>query len=176
MAKRILVQMARFSSLHPVNSVKKVIDSSGKTVIATNSDTVIANVSALAWVDGADANVPLGCKINAIFLSIFVWIDESTQAATPLIDWFIAKNPGSNLTLPNPGATGGNDNRRWVLHEEKGLSNDIGGGGTPMVFKGVIKIPPRIKRMGADDQIVVRIRTTSHVAYFCVKAIYKFFQ
>ncbi len=169
--------MARFSRLHPVNSVKKVIDSSGKTTAAANSDTVVANVSALAWVDGADANVPQGCTISSVFLSLFIWIDESTASATPIVDFFIAKNPGSNLTLPTPGATGGNDNRRWVLHEEKGLSNDITAtGGTPMVFKGVIKIPPRLRRMGADDQLVVRINTANHAAYFCIKCIYKFFQ
>ncbi len=168
--------MGRFSRMRPVNSVKKVVDSSGKTVIATNSLNVLANVAATAWVDAGNSDVPQGCTISSMFISVFVWIDESTNAATPLIDFYVGKNPGTNLVMPDPGAVGGSDNKRWVLHEEKGLSSDIGGGGTPMVFKGVIRIPPRLRRMGKDDQIVLLIRTTNHVAYFCVKAIYKFYQ
>ncbi len=168
--------MARFSRLHPVNSIKKVIDASGALVASTPADVVLANTDTSAWDDGADANVPIGCTISSMFLSVFLYLNASVGVNVPLLEWFICKNPGNNLTMPEPGATGGNDNRRWILHEEKGLSADVGNGGTPMVFKGVIKIPPRLKRMGADDTIFLRILSENHAGFFCVKSIYKFFR
>ncbi len=167
--------MARF--LHPVNSSKKVVDSSGKTVISTVSVSDLADVgTGAAWVDAADVKVPVGCHIHSMYLSVFVVIDESTQAATPLVDWFVCKNLGNNLTFPEPGATGGNDNRRYILHEEKGLTADVGGSGAPMIFRGVIKIPKHLSRFGLQDKFQFRLLTENHVAYFCVKAIYKFYR
>ncbi len=164
-------------SLRPVFSIKKVIDSSGKTVIATASTTVLAAATdGTAWVDAADDSVPQGSSIKSIFLSVFVAIDESTQAATPLIDWYVGKDPGGDLTFPNPGATGGADNRRWIIHEEKGLTADVGGSGMPMIFKGVLKIPRKMQRFGRNDKLFIKLFTTNHVAYFCIKCIYKFYQ
>ncbi len=168
--------MARFSRLRPVNSIKKVVDASGALVASTVSSVVIADVGTTAWVDAADNNVPQGCTISSIFLSIFMQLDASVGAAVPLLEWFFAKNPGTNITLPEPGSTGGDQNRRWILHEEKGLGNDVSNGGTPMVFKGVLKIPPRMRRMGADDSLQLRLLSENHAALFCVKAIYKFYR
>ncbi len=176
MIRKILVTMARFSRLHPVNSVKKVVDASGALAIGAVSINTLANVAPTAWVDAANVDVPEGCHINSIYISLFMYLDESVGVVTPLLEWFICKNPGSNLTFPAPGATGGNDNRRWVLHEEKGLASDVGSGGTPMVFKGVIRIPRGKSRMGMDDQIQLRIVSPNHQAWFCLKAIYKFYQ
>ncbi len=168
--------MARFNRLHPVNSIKKVIDSSGSLTAGSNSDTVLVNTDTSAWADGADADVPIGCTVSSLFLSIFIFLDQTVITDTPLLEWYICKNPGNNLTMPSPGATGGNDNRRWILHEEKGLGADIGDGGGPMVFKGVIKIPPRLRRMGADDTIFVRLLSPNYKGFFCIKSVYKFFR
>jgi len=78
--------------------------------------------------------------------------------------------------MPEPGATGGHDNRRWIMHEEKGLAPDVADGGTPMVFKGVLKIPKGRQRMGADDQLTVRILSEFYAGFFCLKCIYKFYR
>ncbi len=87
--------MARFSRLHPVNSIKKVIDSSGGTLAATNSDVVLVNTDTSAWADGADADVPIGCTVSSIFLSIFFYLNASVGVNTPLLEWYICKNPGN---------------------------------------------------------------------------------
>ncbi len=174
MVKRV---MPRFSSKRPINSIKKVIDASGATVAGTVSVIPLVNVTAgAAWVDAGNVDVPIGCTISSVFLSVFVYLDQTVGVNAPIIDWYIAKNPGTNLTLPSPGATGASDNRRWILHEEKGLSSDVTDGGTPMVFKGVIKIPRGRTRFGADDQLVIRLLTPSHQAFFCIKCIYKFYR
>ncbi len=164
-------------ALRPINSIKKVIDSVGATVASTVSTTVLADATdGTAWVDAGNTSVPQGCHIKSIFISIYIQLDESIGVSNPIIDLYIAKSPGDDLTFPEPGATGGDDNRRWIIHEEKGLSSDIAQGGLPMIFKGVIKIPRKMQRMGRNDALFLKILTENHKAFFCVKCIYKFFQ
>ncbi len=103
-----------------------------------------------------------------------MYILGTSGSTSGVVNWYIWKNPGGQLTTPDPTNTGVSDNRRWILHEEKGLfaTQD----GTPMVFKGVIKIPPRMRRIGDGDEIQVVIQTENDAAEFCVQAIYKFIQ
>ncbi len=165
------------SNKRPIMSVKKVIDASGALVSGAVSDVPVLDVTTgAAWVDSANTSIPIGATVSSIYLSIFVFLDGAIGATSPVIDWFFAKNPANNLTLPLPGATGGNENRRWVMHEEKGLAPSIDDGGTPMVFKGVLKIPRGRQRMGVDDELIIRILSAGHPGFFCLKCIYKFYQ
>ncbi len=165
------------SSKRPIMSVKKVIDALGATVASTVSEIPLADASSgPAWVDAGDSSVPIGCTISSIFLSVFVYLDEAVGVSTPIVDWYFAKEPGNAFTMPEPGLTGGNENRRWIMHEEKGLAPDVGNGGTPMVFKGVLRIPRGRQRMGKDDRLSIHLLTENHKAWFCIKAIYKFYQ
>jgi len=163
--------------LRPINSIKKVIDSSGALVSATVSANVILNTtSGTAWVDAGDSSVPQACHVYGFFLSLYATLDGSPNASTPAINVLIAKNPSGSLTLPTPGATGGNENRRFVIHEIKGLLGFDTVGTTRKLFEGVIRIPKHMQRMGRDDEITVNIRTDAHNGFFCLKAIYKFYQ
>ncbi len=133
-----------------------------------------------------DANVQRSCTINGIFISVF-FITEGGEMANevPLVDWYIIKDPGGNMGatgfsangLPTPGATGANENKRYIMHTEKGLS---GGGnasltGVPMVFKGVIVIPKGFRRMNSGDQISIVARA-NFATKFCVQSIYKWYR
>ncbi len=164
------------SQKRPINSIKKVIDISGALTPGQVSVNPIADAVASAWDDAGDALVPTGCTISSIYFSVFIYSDESTLALPPLLDWYFVKNPGNNLTLPTPGATGGTDNRRWIMHEEKGLAPDVADGGVPMVFKGVLKIPRGRQRMGQDDRLALIVTSANYDAFFCIKAIYKFYR
>ena len=107
-----------------------------------------------------------------MYLSVYTIGDSGSSSG--VVNWYIWKNPSNDLTAPDAGNTGVSDNRRWILHEEKGLfaTQD----GTPMVFKGVIKFPARMRRIGDDDRIQVVIQTENDTAEFCIQAIYKFIQ
>jgi len=164
--------MARMSRLRPINSVKNVVDSEGAILAATTSTSdLVIGVRTLATTINP-IQVPVGAVVNSIFLSVYIL--GSGGSDSEIINWYIAKNPNNSLTLPAPGATGASANRRWILHEEKGIyaTQD----GTPMVFKGVIRIPPKMRRIGDGDRISVLIRSTLGVPNFCIKAIYKFIQ
>ncbi len=160
--------------LRPVNSIKKVVEASGALVAATTSTIdLVATVDGTAWVDAADASVPQGCTVSSIYLSVYGIVNGDGTAA-PIFQWYVGKNPNNQLTMPAPNAAGGNSNRRWIVHSERGLTGNSSG--TPMMFKGVIKLPPRMRRMGRDDHIFLKIISLNFAGAFCIQAIYKFFQ
>jgi len=103
-----------------------------------------------------------------MFLSVFVL--GSTGSASGLVDWFLIKRPASSLAPPVPGATGISPFRKFIIHEEKGIASTQDG--TPMVFKGVIRIPKVYQRVGALDELELHI-VSQFAAQFCIKAIYK---
>ncbi len=157
----------------PVHSIKSIVDSSGGLVGATSSVNDIAvAVNTLPGVTVPN-NVMVGSTINAIYLSVYILGDTGGAGGT--VNWILFKNPANLMAggdLPIPGNTGVASNRRFIFHEEKGLFPSLDG--TPMIFKGWIKIPPRFRRMGDDDKWQVILRTQgTDTANFCVQAIYK---
>ncbi len=134
----------------------------------------------------ADPNgVSKNSKIFSVYLSIFA-ISEGGEVATevPLFDWYLMKDPGTVMQtsgftatgMPTPGATGTHQNKRFILHEEKGLTGggDASLSGVPMVFKGVLKIPPGMQTMRVNDRLTINCRA-NFATKFCGKAIYKWY-
>ncbi len=177
--------MARFRpALHPIISTKNVVDQS--TIIAATTNTVLTTI-----VDTVDAptlaatgSVERGSKVHGIYLSLFIYAEGGEVAnEVPLADWYIIKDQGGNMgstfsatALPTPGATGSNDNKRFVFHEEKGLAGggDASLAGVPMVFKGVIGVPRGYQKCNSGDRIKVCVRT-NFASKLCFKAIYKWY-
>ncbi len=167
----------RLGYKRPVNSLKHVIDVSGETLGGTVSVIPLANV--VRSLDNSNivpVEVESASTIGPMFLSVFVL--GSTGSTSGLVDWYVWKVVGGNVaggSIPDPGDTGQAELRRWIFHEEKGLAATQDG--TPMVFKGVIRISPRYRRMGDGDTIQLRLLTEAGVnLQFCVKAIYKTFK
>ncbi len=171
-------------SLRPVNSKKHIVELA--TVIGAVTNTVVFNI--IDDVDTytlADTNgVPTGSKVNGFFLSFFI-ISEGGEVATevPLVDWYVIHSPGGAFgttfdadNLPTPGATGIHKNKRFIIHTEKGLSGggDASLAGVPMIFKGVIAIPRKWRRVGDGDALTLCIRT-NFASKMCAQAIYKHF-
>lgn len=170
--------MARFrnrgNALRPIFSIKKVVGASGALIDGTVSTIPISNATAgTAWADAADDLVPIGCTIKSFYVSVYVYSTADGTAA-PVIDWYISKNPSDSLTMPAPTAVGGNENRRFIFHQERGLAANTSG--TPMVFKGVIKVPRGFQRMGKDDNWSIRLVINGEAGFFCTQTIYKFYQ
>ncbi len=158
--------------LHPVNSYKHVIDVSGTTDGANASVVPVVDVVDNP-VTGSPTQVAIGSRVGHMFISVFLL--GSTGAISGLADWYLWKIPGGEVAgadTPIPGNTGIFALKRFIFHEEKGLVTTEDG--SPMIFKGVIKIPPRFRRAGQDDKFQIRIFTPTGVtAQFCVKVIYK---
>ncbi len=172
--------MPRFRGKRPLR-IKHVVDSS--TILAATSNTVaqpvVDNVPAYAL---SDSNgVPTGSVVRGFYLSSF-YITEGGEVANevPLVDWYVIHNPGGAFgvtfdanNLPTPGSTGLHKNKRFIIHEEKGLAGggDASLAGVPMVFKGVIGIPRKWHRSGEGDLIQICHRA-NFATKFCIKTIY----
>ncbi len=156
------------------------------SVIAASTNTVFDNI--IVGVDQADLavveEVTTGSRVNGIYCSIYI-IAEGGEIANevPLADWYIIKDSGgtfgstfSATANPTPGATGTNLNKKWILHEEKGLTGggDVSLAGLPMIFKGVIAIPRHMRRIAVGDAFRLIVRT-NFASKMCAKFIYKWY-
>ncbi len=169
-----------------IHSVKNIFETSSVLAATTNTSITLVEAVESAAVALADPDaVARGSKISSIYLSCF-FISEGGELASevPLVDWYIMKDPGGMGTtigflttgLPTPGATGIHEQKRLILHTEKGLT---GGGeaslnGVPMIFKGVIRIPKGMQTFRIGDRILLNMRS-NFATKFCIQAIYKYY-
>ncbi len=175
----------RRNSLRPINSVKHIVEASGILTAGTN----IVPFSLIDGVDlyslGVTNGVPTGAKVNGFYYSCFYYTEGGEIASeVPLVDWYIIHNPGNAWAttfdannLPTPGSTGNHKNKRHIIHTEKGLAGggDAALNGVPMVFKGVIKVPNKMRRIGEDDRFTIAHRANFNTK-FCIQVIYKHFK
>ncbi len=174
----------RRQNMRPINSRKNVVDAS--SVLAAGTNTVFDNI--VVGVDQADLatvdEVTTGSRINGIYMSFFA-IAEGGEIANevPLVDWYVIKDSGGQMgttfsasALPTPGATGSFVNKRWIIHEEKGLTGggDASLSGVPMIFKGVLGIPRHMRRIAVGDIIKIVVRANFNTK-MCTKFIYKWY-
>ncbi len=164
--------------LRPVNRIKHVVDRQGALTVATQ---VILDL-ALATDTPVLANteqVETGSTINGIYLNVEAY--SSSSAALSNIYMAIVKNPGGNITFPNANAIGGNDNKRYVIHQEmkmlqKEPTADSLGGNPRTIFNGVIVIPRGYKRFAPNDVLQILLFTPGVTAEFCLQTHYKEFR
>ncbi len=171
-------------NLQVINRRKNVVDQSGILVASTN--TVLDNI--ITGVDQADLasvdEVTTGSRVNGVYLSFFAIAEGGELAAeVPLVDWYVIKDSGGAFGttfdathLPTPGSTGSHVNKRWIIHEEKGLA---GGGnaslsGVPMIFKGVLGIPKHMRRIAVGDRFRFVARSNFNTKE-CTKFVYKWY-
>ena len=161
----------RALALRPINSVKNIVDSTNLGVAAaTNTDVTVG--SPVYAFTGAVTDIPIGAKVSRIYL--FVQIQQ--QSVNSNVDWYFAKGPQDVFnTRPVPGSTGGSVQRKFILHEEKGIPGPMNNGSPPLTFRGVIKIPRGRQRFAEGDKMWIRARGAA-VYDMCVKCIYKFYQ
>lgn len=165
-------------SLRPVHRIKHVVDAEGSV-----DDTPIVTVPLIETVDapvlGSVTQVETGSKVNGIYLHVEVL--HSSGTGRPNIYMIIYKNPGNNFvaTTFNPKAMGGNDNKRFVIHQEMILMSGDAGNGLPRpIFNGVIVIPKGMSRFGPGDKLLMNIVTGNAgvVADWCLQSHYKEFR
>ncbi len=168
--------MARFSSLHPVQRIKHVVDAQTAIPVNTQIESILAR-AVDAPVLAQKAQVLTGSVIRSIFITLEGITTESSTGKTPNIYLAFYKNPGGNLSFPNANAVGVNDNKRYVFHQEMVMiQGDANDNGVPRnLFKGVLKIPKSFQRMGPNDDIIVQffIPSTGVAVSSCLQCHYK---
>ena len=84
------------------------------------------------------------------------------------------KNPGTNLSTPEPESVGTSNEKKFVIKQWNAMIMRNQDGNNPYHWEGFIKIPYRFQRMGTDDtwQIVIDC-TTSLTGHASFLALYK---
>ncbi len=162
-------------SIRPVQRIKHIIDQNGTLTAGTNlpiplvaaTDTpVLANTT----------EVITGAKVNGIYIHLEVASNETDAGAVPNVYMYVWKNPGGNLTINASPFLGADDNKRFVIHQEMVMLNNLAGGNPRTLFNGVIVIPKGYRRMGPNDQLDIILRTNAVNITFCMQAHYKEFR
>ncbi len=169
--------MARFrgASMRPIHRIKHVVDFSAtltagttlvQDIIKANDAPVLANTT----------HVETGSKVNGIYLRIEVASNETDAGAVPNVYLAVWKNPGGNITMAAPNVIGASDNKRFVIHQEMLMLNNLAGGNPRTLFNGVIAIPRGYRRMGPNDILSVSILTPQVNIALCTQVHYKEFR
>lgn len=158
--------------MRPVHSTKNVTRWSNLLQDGGTTNTV-------DLVHGVDSptdytkEVEIGSTVKAVFVEFNANFEGNV---TGIIDWFVWKNVGGASSTPNPAAQGNNVLRRFVLHS--GMEMPAGINNSQAVKRiFVVKIPPKLRRIGDGDKIQFVYRSTTGVGSvdLCGTAIYKWF-
>ncbi len=152
-----------------------MVDSSGALVKNTQIDVpviVATDTPTLADIDGVET----GSVVNGVYLKVEVESNETVLGAVPNVYLAVTKNPGGNITYPNPTAVGGDDNKRFVIHQEMILIENKQGGNSRILFNGVVAIPKGYRRFAPNDELSVSIKCNLINIHYCLQAHYKEFR
>ncbi len=163
----------RGMALRPINRIKHVRDLQLGIVLNVQSVTSLA-VAVDAPVIANTFEVETGSTINGIYLKVEAY--ATTAAALANVYMAIVKNPGNNLTFPNANVIGASDNKKYVIHQEMVMLQQVVNGNPRTIFNGVIKIPRGYKRMGPGDRIVILLFAPGVNISACYQAHYKEFR
>ncbi len=165
----------RTSGLRPINSNKNIVNDLAITAAAgtrtfsfaiTVDDAVLANTT----------DVERACTINQVYIESWIY-GNAVAGVNSRISWFLAKNPGNNLTLPDPSVTGSDDNKRFLFAQDTGLVGNSGNGQPGYLVRGWFKVPKRYRRMAANDRLNFAIKNdTANDINVCQMFLYKWYK
>ncbi len=163
----------RSNLLRPVNRIKHVVDKQAAMNAGGSNDTNLIE-AVDAPVIGNTQEVQTGCTVNAIYL--VTEANATSSAALANVYITVAKNPGGNLTLPLPNVVGANDNKKYVIHQEMVMMQQVTNSNPRTLFKGVIVIPRGYRRFGPNDLLTLRYSSPGVNINFCIQCHYKEFR
>ncbi len=163
-----------YNSLRPINSEKNyVIADIG--ISSTQVNTIIAKA-----VENPVLANNNECSFGSNIKAVYVIIDVCGLGGTGVLnvaDFYISKNPGNNLTLPNPRTWGSSNEKKFIFKVWRFMIMRNQDGNMPFHWEGWIKIPRRYQRMGTADElqfaIVCSSSLTGHATFSFLYKWYK---
>ncbi len=123
----------------------------------------------------SDSDVKRGSIIKAIYCIL----DGCGLGGTGVLNdmnFYLFKNPGANLTAPNPISVGTSNEKKFIFRQWHFMIMRNQDGNLPFHWEGWLKIPKRYQRMGTDDRIDLIIQNTSGLTgHFSGQFIYKWY-
>ncbi len=152
------------------------MDQNATLASATDLPVVIAGATDTPTLANT-VGVITGSKIYGIYLKVLMASNEpAVDGAVPNVYLAVMKNPGGNLTNVSPPSVGGDDNKRFVIHQEMSMLNNIENGVPTVLFNGVIKIPKGYSRFGPNDTLLAIVRSNNIDVTVCMQAHFKEFR
>ncbi len=175
MFQKIMGRYRSRMALRPINRIKHIIDVSATVTAGSTLDTVIAASTDTPTL-AATTSVETAAKVNGFYLRVEVAPNETDAGAIPNVYMAVWKSPGGNITLGGINNLGDDDNKRFVIHQEMTMINNLAGGNPRTLFNGVIVVPKGMRRMGPNDVWNVSVRSTAVNIAFCLQCHYKEFR
>ncbi len=165
--------------LRPVKSLKHIIDSRTAVIDGLVTTVPLAETVAVANL-ASTTEVEDGSNVSSIYLKVEA-LTTAIWSLQPAVYLAVFKNPGNNLSTPNPNNMGPSDVKRFVIHQEMVMlaQNPADGAQFPRtVFNGVIKIPRGYRRFGYADKLLCLLQGPggTGTSQMCVQCIYKEFR
>ncbi len=155
-------------SLRPVKSEKTEITSSNLAINNATDLTVVLAEGVQA--PATTSEVEIGNTIKSVFFELNIAAETITNPK--VVHWAVRKLP-FGTAIQNPSVYDGAA-KRFTLHRGmEMLPKDVS-----TVFKRVfvVRIPPRLRRIGDGDKLVIIFRTSSsETVNICFFAIYRAF-
>ena len=168
--------MPRFRSgnaLRPVHRIKHVIDSQQAFALGVGLNVTLIQASDTPDL-AAKTEVETGSTVNGIYLKVEAYATSS--AALSNFYMICYKSPGGNLAAIAPNTVGGNDNKRFVIHQEMVMFQKVSNSNPRTVFNGVIVIPKGMRRFAPNDQLLLRFVAPGVNGDVCIQCHYKEFR
>ncbi len=164
---------SRNMSLRPIHRIKHVIDKqSGVTLNTANVTNLIFTVD--APVLGSVDQVETGSKVNGIYLKVECYATSS--AALSNVYMAVFKNVAGSITRPAINAVGSADTKRYIIHQEMVMLQQVTNGNPRTLFNGVVAIPRGYRRFGPDDRLEVIVLAPGVNINLCIQCHYKEFR
>ncbi len=168
--------MPRFRSrnnLRPINRIKHVFDVQGGMTAGTQlNDVLILAVDAPVLANTEE--VQTGSTVNAIYLHVEA--NATSSAALANFYLIVLKSPGGSIATPAANGVGANDDKRFVIHQEMVMFQQVTNSNPRTIFNGVIVIPKGYRRFGPNDRITIGLLAPGVNANFCIQCHYKEFR
>ncbi len=162
----------RFSGMRPMVNTLKIETNAIVAVAASTNEVFNAAIAVDSPATASSNQVKNGSRIKAFWYE-FWYYGLSAGNTNDIFDMYVIKNPGNNLTPPNPGTVGTSNEKKFIFKQWRGLLGNKSLGGSPYGWRGWIKIPKRYQRFGTDDRlsIITRSPTTGNL---CQETIMKY--
>ncbi len=166
----------RRQMMSPINSIK--INPVSLAAVSTSANSISAIAIATdAGLTAGQADVDKGSKIFRVWIELSYTLTATTVDGTSTVmDAYMWKNPGNNLTAPNPGTQGTSNEKKFIFKTWRGLCGARSQGVAPYTWKGWVRIPKVYQRMGVDDRLEIISRATGIAGVICIGAVLKYYK
>jgi len=166
-------RFAQRSNLHPVNRIKHVIDKQAAVALGVSNVTnLIFSVQDPALANREECLT--GSTVNGIYLK--VEINATSSGALSNAYMLIFKNPGGNTVAPAANVVGASDNKKFVIHQEMVMLQQVTNSNPRTLFNGVIAIPRGYRRNAPDDRLELHVLMPGTNGNLCIQCHYKEFR